>query len=224
MPDPNHNEQFSFEKVRDLWMDYAANQSQEIPSLLEALERETHQKVLQPRMMSGPLQGRFLSLISHLIRPNSILEIGTFTGYATLCLAEGLTETGILHTIDINEELASLQSRFFNKSPYAHQIHQHLGNALDIIPTLTGPFDLVFIDADKVNYSTYFDLLIGKMRPGGLLLSDNVLWSGKVLERADEKDISTLALQAYNKKLGQDPRVQTVLLPLRDGLSLSRVL
>ncbi|MEK9739683.1 MAG: O-methyltransferase [Flavobacteriaceae bacterium] len=205
-------------------MDYAANQSQEIPSLLEALERETHQKVLQPRMMSGPLQGRFLSLISHLIRPNSILEIGTFTGYATLCLAEGLTETGILHTIDINEELASLQSRFFNKSPYAHQIHQHLGNALDIIPTLTGPFDLVFIDADKVNYSTYFDLLIGKMRPGGLLLSDNVLWSGKVLERADEKDISTLALQAYNKKLGQDPRVQTVLLPLRDGLSLSRVL
>ena len=224
MPDPNHNEQFSFEKVRDLWMDYAANQSQEIPSLLEALERETHQKVLQPRMMSGPLQGRFLSLISHLIRPNSILEIGTFTGYATLCLAEGLTETGILHTIDINEELASLQSRFFNKSPYAHQIHQHLGNALDIIPTLTGPFDLVFIDADKVNYSTYFDLLIGKMRPGGLLLSDNVLWSGKVLERADEKDISTLALQAYNKKLGQDPRVQTVLLPLRDGLSLSRVI
>jgi caffeoyl-CoA O-methyltransferase len=224
MPDPNHNEQFSFEKVRDLWMDYAANQSQEIPSLLEALERETHQKVLQPRMMSGPLQGRFLSLISHLIRPNSILEIGTFTGYSTLCLAEGLTETGILHTIDINEELASLQSRFFNKSPYAHQIHQHLGNALDIIPTLTGPFDLVFIDADKVNYSTYFDLLIGKMRPGGLLLSDNVLWSGKVLERADEKDISTLALQAYNKKLGQDPRVQTVLLPLRDGLSLSRVL
>lgn len=224
MPDPNHNEQFSFEKVRDLWMDYAANQSQKIPSLLEALERETHQKVLQPRMMSGPLQGRFLSLISHLIRPNSILEIGTFTGYATLCLAEGLTETGILHTIDINEELASLQSRFFNKSPYAHQIHQHLGNALDIIPTLTGPFDLVFIDADKVNYSTYFDLLIGKMRPGGLLLSDNVLWSGKVLERADEKDISTLALQAYNKKLGQDPRVQTVLLPLRDGLSLSRVL
>ena len=224
MPDPNHNEQFSFEKVRDLWMDYAANQSQEIPSLLEALERETHQKVLQPRMMSGPLQGRFLSLISHLIRPNSILEIGTFTGYATLCLAEGLTKTGILHTIDINEELASLQSRFFNKSPYAHQIHQHLGNALDIIPTLTGPFDLVFIDADKVNYSTYFDLLIGKMRPGGLLLSDNVLWSGKVLERADEKDISTLALQAYNKKLGQDPRVQTVLLPLRDGLSLSRVL
>lgn len=224
MPDPNHNEQFSFEKVRDLWMDYAANQSQEIPSLLEALERETHQKVLQPRMMSGPLQGRFLSLISHLIRPNSILEIGTFTGYATLCLAEGLTENGILHTIDINEELASLQSRFFNKSPYAHQIHQHLGNALDIIPTLTGPFDLVFIDADKVNYSTYFDLLIGKMRPGGLLLSDNVLWSGKVLERADEKDISTLALQAYNKKLGQDPRVQTVLLPLRDGLSLSRVL
>ena len=224
MPDPNHNEQFSFEKVRDLWMDYAANQSQEIPSLLEALERETHQKVLQPRMMSGPLQGRFLSLISHLIRPNSILEIGTFTGYATLCLAEGLTETGILHTIDINEELASLQSRFFNKSPYAHQIHQHLGNALDIIPTLTGPFDLVFIDADKVNYSTYFDLLIGKMRSGGLLLSDNVLWSGKVLERADEKDISTLALQAYNKKLGQDPRVQTVLLPLRDGLSLSRVL
>lgn len=224
MPDPNHNEQFSFEKVRDLWMDYAANQSQEIPSLLEALERETHQKVLQPRMMSGPLQGRFLSLISHLIRPNSILEIGTFTGYATLCLAEGLTETGILHTIEINEELASLQSRFFNKSPYAHQIHQHLGNALDIIPTLTGPFDLVFIDADKVNYSTYFDLLIGKMRSGGLLLSDNVLWSGKVLERADEKDISTLALQAYNKKLGQDPRVQTVLLPLRDGLSLSRVL
>jgi caffeoyl-CoA O-methyltransferase len=130
----------------------------------------------------------------------------------------------VLHTIDCNEELVSLQSRFFNKSPYAHQIHQHLGNALDILPTLEGPFDLVFIDADKVNYSFYFDLLIDKMKPGGMLISDNVLWSGKVLESAADKDESTLALQAYNQKLKQDSRIQSVLLPLRDGLTLSRVL
>jgi len=224
MPDPKHNEHFLFEKVRDLWTGYAAEHSQEIPPLLEALERETHQKVLQPRMISGPLQGRFLSLLSHLIHPSSILEIGTFTGYATLCLAEGLSKSGVLHTIDCNEELVSLQSRFFNKSPYAHQIHQHLGNALDILPTLEGPFDLVFIDADKVNYSFYFDMLIDKMKPGGMLISDNVLWSGKVLESAADKDESTLALQAYNQKLKQDSRIQSVLLPLRDGLTLSRVL
>ena len=211
------------EALSEQWVNYATENSETIPEILVALERETHQKILQPRMLSGALQGRLLSLISHLISPKLIIEIGTYTGYATLCLAEGLQEKGEIHTLDINEELVPIQSKFFNKSPFKDQIIRHLGPALDLIPKISGPFDLAFIDADKVNYDTYFEMLLPKMKQGGLILSDNVLWSGKVLEKADPKDESTIALQLYNKKLKNDPRVKTVLLPFRDGLTLSWV-
>jgi len=206
------------------WWDYAFAHSDAVPALLQALERETFQKVLQPRMLSGPLQGRFLSFLSKLMRPNTILEIGTFTGYATLCLAEGLDPKGRIHTIDCNEELVELQQKYFQQAPQANQIKSYLGMALDVLPQLEGPFDLVYLDADKINYGHYFDLVLPKMTKGGLLLSDNVLWDGKVLEDPNPKDLVTKALQAYNKKLKNDPRVESLLLPLRDGLTLSRVL
>jgi len=153
-----------------------------------------------------------------------ILEIGTYTGYSALCLAEGLQENGILHTIDKNEELFDIQKKYFEKSDYKNQIKQHLGNALDIIPTLKENFDLVFIDADKPNYSNYFHAIINKINTGGIIISDNVLWSGKVVEKIDEKDISTLEIIKYNTLLKEDKRIETVLLPIRDGLTVSRVL
>lgn len=224
MHDQNHSDNLSFEKIKDFWFAYASDHSQTVPDYLISLERETHQKILQPRMLSGPLQGRLLSLISNMIQPKTILEIGTFTGYATLCLAEGLSKNGIIHTIDCNEELIPFQKSFFEKSPFKDNIICHLGVALDVISKITGPFDLVFIDADKINYAAYFDCVIEKMNRGGIILSDNVLWSGKVLFTAEEKDEATLALQAYNKKVKSDPRVQSVILPLRDGLTISRVL
>ena len=211
------------EVLSEQWINYATENSETIPEILVALERETHQKILKPRMLSSALQGRLLSLISHLISPKLIIEIGTYTGYATLCLAEGLQEKGEIHTLDINEELVPIQSKFFNMSPFKNQIISHLGPALDLIPKILGPFDLAFIDADKVNYNTYFEMLLPKMNQGGLILSDNVLWSGKVLEKADPKDESTIALQLYNEKLKNDSRVKTVLLPFRDGLTLSWV-
>ncbi|WP_340065219.1 O-methyltransferase [Ascidiimonas aurantiaca] len=203
---------------------YVAQHSQSEPELLRELSRETHLKVLQPRMLSGHLQGRVLSMLSKLIRPECILEIGTYTGYSAICLAEGLLPTGKLHTLDINEELHDLQRSYFDRSAFGKQIIQHVGNALDIIPSLNLKFDIVFIDADKENYANYFDLVIEKMNTGGIILSDNVLWSGKVIEKVKPNDKSTKALIAYNKKLIEDPRVETVLLPIRDGLSLCRVL
>ena len=202
---------------------YATEHSENEPILLQELSRRTHLKVLQPRMLSGHLQGRLLSLLSKLICPKSILEIGTYTGYATLCLAEGLHPKGILHTIDIKEELTDLQREFFDRSGYGSQIVQHLGKAADIIPTLNTTFDLVFIDADKQNYAHYFDLVIKKMNRGGIILSDNVLWSGKVVEEVKHNDKHTQALMAYNQKIKDDPCVETVLLPIRDGITLSRV-
>ncbi|MCQ0112858.1 O-methyltransferase [Zhouia amylolytica] len=203
---------------------YIANHSEDEPKLLQELDRETHLKVLQPRMLSGHFQGRVLSILSKLINPKCILEIGTYTGYSAICLAEGLKKDGILHTIDINEELQELQRTYFDKSGFGDRIVQHLGNALDLIPGIDSNFDLVFIDADKENYSRYFDLIIEKMNPGGIILSDNVLWSGKVLREAKPNDKSTIALKAYNKKLKEDKRVETVLLPIRDGLTLCRVI
>ena len=203
---------------------YASEHTDNEPLLLQELSKRTHLTVLQPRMISGHLQGRFLSLLSKMIHPKTILEIGTYTGYATLCLAEGLPANGILHTIDIKEELIDLQREFFDRSGYGSQIVQHLGKAADIIPTLNTTFDLVFIDADKQNYSLYFDLVIEKMNRGGIILSDNVLWSGKVVEEVKHNDKHTQALMAYNKKIKNDPRVGTVLLPIRDGISLSRVI
>lgn len=201
---------------------YITDHSEDEPKLLQQLSRETHQKILQPRMLSGHYQGRLLSMISKLVHPKFILEIGTYTGYSALCLAEGLQKDGELHTIDTNEELIDFQRRYFDESDYGKQIHQHVGNALDIIPKLKANFDIVFIDADKENYSNYFHLIIDKLNPGGLILSDNVLWSGKVIEPLKKDDVSTEALIAYNKLLKDDDRVETVLLPIRDGLTMSR--
>ena len=202
---------------------YASQHTEDEPLLLQELNKRTHLNVLQPRMISGHFQGRFLSLLSKMVLPRTILEIGTYTGYATLCLAEGLHPEGVLHTIDIKEELTDLQREFFDRSGYGSQIVQHLGKAADIIPALNTTFDLVFIDADKQNYAHYFDLVIEKMNRGGIILSDNVLWSGKVVEEVKHNDKHTQALMAYNQKIKDDPRVETVLLPIRDGITLSRV-
>lgn len=203
---------------------YVANHSENEPELLARLNKETHQKILQPRMLSGHFQGRVLSMLSKLIRPTNILEIGTYTGYAALCLAEGLTENGTLDTIDNNEELFDFQRKYFDESLWAAQIHQHLGNALEIIPNLNKKFDLVFIDADKENYINYFQMIVPMMNKGGVILSDNVLWSGKILEEVKTNDKSTKILLEYNQLLKDDPRIETVLLPIRDGLTVSRLL
>jgi caffeoyl-CoA O-methyltransferase len=204
--------------------DYVVAHSAQEPAHLKALSKETYQKILQPRMLSGAYQGRVLSMISKLVNPKSILEIGTFAGYSALCLAEGLQDNGTLHTIDIKEEMQDFQRKHFDASPYGSQITQHLGQALDIIPTIDTTFDLVFIDADKRNYINYFHTIIDKMNPGGIILSDNVLWSGKVVEPLKKKDVDTKVLLDYNILLNEDPRVETVLLPIRDGLTVSRVL
>lgn len=203
--------------------DYIEQHTEKEPDLLAALNKETYQKILLPRMLSGHFQGRVLSMLSKLIRPVNILEIGTFTGYAALCLCEGMQENGQLHTIDIKEELETIQRKYFDKSPWGGQIFQHLGEAIDIIPTLEIKFDLVFIDADKENYLNYFEMIVPKMNKGGIILSDNVLWSGKVLEPLQKNDSSTKVLLQYNELLKNDPRVETVLLPIRDGLTVSRV-
>ena len=203
---------------------YVIAHTQDEPDYLRELTRETYQKVLQPRMLSGAYQGRVLSMISKLVRPKTVLDIGTFTGYSALCLAEGLAPKGTVHTVDMKEELVYLQQKYFQKSPFAKAIIPHLGSALDIIPQLDFNFDLVFIDADKQNYINYFHQVIDKMNIGGLILSDNVLWSGKVIEALDDQDMDTRILLAYNILLKQDKRLETVLLPIRDGLTLSRVI
>jgi caffeoyl-CoA O-methyltransferase len=203
---------------------YIEQHSEKEPELLAFLNKETYQKILLPRMLSGHFQGRVLSMLSKLICPMNILEIGTYTGYSALCLCEGMQDNGMLHTIDIKEELIDFQRKHFDKSPWGNKIIQHLGEAVTIIPTLDLKFDLVFIDADKENYINYFELIIPKMNKGGIILSDNVLWSGKVLEPLNPKDISTKILLEYNLLLKNDPRVETVLLPIRDGLTVSRVL
>ncbi len=203
--------------------EYVVNNSQIEPQILQELTKETWQRVLNPRMLSGAFQGRILSMISKIINPKDILEIGTYTGYSAICIAEGISNEATIDTIDKNEELEDIQNKYFKKSGFRDQIKQHIGNALEIIPTLDKKFDLVFIDADKSNYCNYFNLVIGKMKKGGIILSDNVLWSGKVVEKLDKKDIDTKALLEYNRLLNSDPRVETVLLPIRDGLSISRV-
>jgi caffeoyl-CoA O-methyltransferase len=202
---------------------YAETHSSAEPELLAELNRDTYAHVLIPRMLSGHLQGRVLSMFSKMVRPKAILEIGTYTGYAALCMAEGLAPNGVLHTIDINEELETRINTFVKQSPYADQIKLHIGNALDIIPTLNESFDLVFIDADKSNYSAYFDLLIDKLPSGAIIIADNVLWSGKILDQAEiAKDGDTRALDEFNKKITQDTRVENVLMPVRDGLMVIR--
>jgi len=192
-------------------------------ALLKELDRETHAMILQPRMLSGHLQGRFLSFISKIQRPQCILEIGTYTGYSALCLAEGLAPEGKMITLDVNEELESFTRSFFDRSEYAHQIEYRIADAKHEIPSIPGPFDLVFIDADKRNYALYFDLVIDKMNRGGIILVDNVLWSGKIVD-AKAQDKSTQALRDFNQKCLDDVRVEKVLLPLRDGLLMLRVI
>jgi caffeoyl-CoA O-methyltransferase len=190
--------------------------------LLQRLNRETYAKVLMPRMLSGHLQGRVLSMLSHMIKPKRILEIGTFTGYSALCLAEGLAEDGVIHTIDLNEELETMVRSYFSKSDLNNCILYHVGDATRIIPTLKEQWDLVFIDADKENYSNYYDLVFDSVRKGGYIIADNVLWSGKVILKNPEGDEDTKAIVAYNTKVMGDNRVENVLFPIRDGLMVAR--
>ena len=201
---------------------YSLENTEKEPKLLSDLNRETWANVMIPRMLSGHLQGRVLSMISKMIHPTNIIEVGTYTGYSALCMAEGLKENGKIHTLDINEEYTSVAKKYFDKSEYKEYIIQHIGNAVDVIPQLNDKFQLAFLDADKENYSNYFDLIINKMDIGGYIIADNVLWSGKVTE--ENKDEETMALHNYNKKVFSDKRVETVLLPVRDGLNISRKL
>jgi len=200
--------------------EYSAAHTEDENALLKSLNRETHAHVLSPRMLSGHMQGRFLSMISRMIRPDRILEIGTYTGYSGICLCEGLNPGGKLITIDVNEELESFTRRYFDQTPYKDQIDYRIGNALDIIPTLTDTFDIVFIDADKINYSAYFNLCLDKTRTGGFLIADNVLWSGKVVQQLKKIDKDTQALVDFNRMVHEDPRVSNMLLPIRDGLMI----
>lgn len=200
--------------------EYSAAHTEEENELLKSLNRDTHANVLSPRMLSGHVQGRFLSMISRMIRPDRILEIGTYTGYSGICFCEGLNPGGKLVTIDVNEELETFTRRYFDQSPFKDQIDYRIGNALDIIPTLTDTFDLVFIDADKINYSSYFNLCLDKVRKGGFLIADNVLWSGKVVEPLKKADKDTQALLDFNRMVHEDPRVSNILLPIRDGLMI----
>ena len=199
---------------------YAERHTTGESDLLKRINRDTHAQVMMPRMLSGHLQGRVLAMISHLMRPKRVLEIGTYTGYATLCLAEGLAEDGKLVTIDINEELEQRVRKYIAEAGLASKIDYRIGDAVSIIPSLQETFDLVFIDADKENYSKYFDLVIDKVRQNGIILADNVLWSGKVLDEKPDKD--TRAIVEFNKKVQHDNRVENVLLPVRDGILMIR--
>ncbi|MGB0403415.1 MAG: O-methyltransferase [Salibacteraceae bacterium] len=202
--------------------EYVVNHSEPESELLTDLNRQTHLKVLIPRMIAGNYQGRVLSMLSHMIRPKTVLEIGTYTGYSALCFAEGLKPDGVIHTIDHNEELETMQSSFFAKSGFRSRIKQYVGEALDIIPEIEGHFDLVYIDADKENYCNYYNMVIDRVPSGGYIIADNVLWSGKVIEELDAKDEETKMLLKYNKMITDDDRVQNVLFPVRDGLMIAR--
>jgi caffeoyl-CoA O-methyltransferase len=199
---------------------YSSAHSTNESKLLKQLWRETHLKVLSPGMLSGHIQGRFLSMMSHLVSPSRILEIGTFTGYSALCLAEGLSENGILHTLEVNNELSDIIARYFKASGYNEKLKLHIGDAKELLPTLEGPFDLVFIDADKENYVNYYNLIFDKVRQGGLIIADNTLWHGNVITNDQGKE--TLGIKAFNECIMKDQRIEKVLLPLRDGLTLIR--
>ncbi|MDG1331854.1 MAG: class I SAM-dependent methyltransferase [Crocinitomicaceae bacterium] len=202
--------------------DYVCAHTEQEPKLLYDLNRRTHLEVLQPRMLSGQFQGRALSMFSHMIKPKNILEIGTYTGYSAVCMAEGLAEGGKIITIDKNEELEDLVKEVFWNAGLSETIDFKIGNAMEIVPQLDEEFDLVFIDADKGNYGNYYDMVIDKMPSGGFILLDNVLWSGKVLKEAEPGDVDTKELIALNKRLQEDDRVQNIILPIRDGLTILR--
>lgn len=201
---------------------YALAHSQQENSVLSKLNRETHAKVMQPRMLSGHMQGNFLTMISKMVKPDRILEIGTYTGYSAICLAQGLGSDGKLYTIDVNEELEGMVNGFVQEAGFAEKIEVMIGDAMQLIPTLKEQFDIVFIDADKKNYSNYYDLVFDMVKPGGYIIADNVLWSGKVLDLQKNKDSDTLLIDAFNKKVHSDDRVEHMLLPLRDGLMIAR--
>jgi len=190
-------------------------------SILSELRRETELKYLNPIMLSGKIQGNFLEIISKLIKPVNVLEIGTYTGYSTLCIANGLDPKGIIHTIDKNEELLEIQNKYFEKSGYRSQIRQHTGDALTIIPKFDIDFDMIFLDADKENYVNYLEIITQILRPGGVLLTDNVLWHGKIVESFKKQDKTTKLIDQFNKKILEDKSLKTVILPLRDGVSLT---
>ncbi|MBC8399720.1 MAG: O-methyltransferase [Flavobacteriales bacterium] len=202
-------------------LEYSEINSQEEPSLLKELNRETHLKVLNPRMLSGAFQGRLISLISKLINPKKVLEIGTYTGYSALCIYEGLNEKGVIHTIDKNEELVDIQKKYFTKTGDVEKFIQHTGTALDIIPKINETFDFIFLDADKENYINYFNCIIDKLNKNGVILADNVLWSGKVIDK-NQQDETTKILRKFNDIVNNDCRVETILLPIRDGISIIR--
>tara|TARA_B100000282_G_scaffold281733_1_gene243963 strand:- start:4964 stop:5608 length:645 start_codon:yes stop_codon:yes gene_type:complete len=209
---------FVYKKI----LEYVQNKTSEESNILNDLSRETHLKVLNPRMLSGHYQGRLLSLISKLIKPKSILEIGTYTGYSTLCLIEGLEKKGLIHTIDHNEELLNIQNKFFKRAKVSNRIKQYTGDAKEIIKNLEVKFDLIFIDADKENYSLYYDLVFDKLKSGGIIIADNILWSGKILEKVEKDDYATQSIINFNNKIKNDERVEKIILPIRDGLSLIR--
>lgn len=212
--------EFLPEEIQKYVEDHSENES----DLLQQLNRETNAKVMMPRMISGHLQGRVLSMLSHMIRPHHILEIGTYTGYSAICMAEGLQPEGKITTIDINEELETMVRGYFKKAGLENCVDYRIGNALEIIPTLSGPFDLVFIDADKISYGNYFDLVLDKVSPGGYIIADNVLWSGKIVQTDKKIDKDTQALLDFNKKVQDHAGVQNVLFPVRDGLMIMRKL
>lgn len=208
---------FIEEKIEDYSLSHTTPES----SLLNKIHRETHLEVLRPRMLSGHFQGRLLSMFSKMIKPYRVLEIGTYTGYSALCLSEGLSEKGVLFTIDINEELEDRVRQYFKESVFDDSIKFLIGDAMTIIPKLKEPWDLVFIDADKKNYLAYYNLVISGIRPGGYIIADNVLWSGKVVGEEHE-DEDTMALRIFNDKLIKDSRIEVILLPVRDGLMVAR--
>ena len=200
--------------------EYILSHSDDEGALLKALERDAHVNLLRPRMLSGHLQGRILKMFCRMMQPRRVLEIGTYTGYATLCLAEGLPEDGLVHTLEINDEMEDFIFKYLNQSPVQEKIRVHFGDAMEIIPQLDEQFDLVFIDADKRLYSAYYDLVFPKVRAGGLILADNTLWDGKVVETIPASDKQSLGILAFNEKIKQDERVEKVILPLRDGLTM----
>jgi predicted O-methyltransferase YrrM len=201
---------------------YIENNTSPEPEILKKLNRETYAHVLMPQMLSGHLQGRFLKMLTAMIQPKHVLEIGTFTGYSAICISEGLPDNGILHTIDINEELLSLVKKYLQASGADKKIKTYTGNAVKIIPEMDMVFDMIFIDADKKNYVNYYDLVFDKVRKGGYIIADNVLWSGKVVENKAKVDEDTKSIMAYNDKITNDPRVENVLVPIRDGLMIAR--
>lgn len=204
--------------------DYVVNHSEKEPADLKELNRRTWIEILNPRMIAGHFQGRVLSMLSHMIQPGNILEIGTFTGYSAICWAEGLKENGHIHTIDINEELEDIATEYVKRSGFDHQVHFHIGNALELIPTIEKQWDIVFLDADKSNYTNYYNMVFDRVKRGGYIIADNVLWNGKVIDEKAFDEIDTKAILAFNTMVQQDHRVQNVLFPIRDGLMVARKL